>query len=461
VRVQGLRKLVVDSEIKHQKDSDTSDLEQRDQSLIYCAQNLVIPWYDDIRHCLQNGSAPRHLDPTKRRVLRLKSASFHLVNGILFRQNFDSVLMRCLEKDEAERVLLELHAGEAGGHFGGETTVYKVLRAGYYWPTLFRDVHALCRKCIICQKASGRLRKPSFPLQPVSVNSPFQQWGLDIIGPINPPSSQQHKYIVTATDYFTRWSEAAMLRTVNTSQVITFLNWNIITRFGIPDCLVFDNASYFSSLEMSEFALENGIKLKYSASYYPQGNDLAESTNKKLIKIIKRTVAENHKNWHNALLNALWDDRVTPKATISNSPFFLVYGREAILPPHILLPSLQLSQKVQEEECSPLERRINALIKLEEVRTQGKRKLDQHQQLIKSWFDSSSASDRNFEVGNLILKWDKPHEGKGEHTKFQNLWLGPFLIAEKLGPSSFHLQNLEGQLDTYPVNGQALKRYFA
>jgi hypothetical protein len=58
-------------------------------------------------------------------------------------------------------------------------------------------------------------------------------------------------------------------------------------------------------------------------------------------------------------------DRITPKATIGNSPFFLVYGRESILPPHILLPSLQLSQKVQEEDCSPLESRINALMKLE------------------------------------------------------------------------------------------------
>jgi transposase InsO family protein len=111
---------------------------------------------------------------------------------------------------------------------------------------------------------------------------------------------------VTATYYFTRWSEAAALRTVNTSQVITFLNSNIITHFGIPDCLVFDNASYFSSLEMSEFTLEKGIKLKFSSSYYPKGNSLAESTNKNLMNIIKRTVAENHKNWHNALLNALW-----------------------------------------------------------------------------------------------------------------------------------------------------------
>jgi hypothetical protein len=95
--------------------------------------------------------------------------------------------------------------------------------------------------------------------------------------------------------------------------------------------------------------------LKFSTSYYPQGNGLAESTNKNLIKIIKRTVVENHKNWHNALLNALWDDRVMPKDIVGNSPFFLVYGKEVILPPHILLPSLQLSQKIQEEDCPPLE----------------------------------------------------------------------------------------------------------
>jgi hypothetical protein len=244
---------------------------------------------------------------------------------------------------------------------------------------------------------------------------------------------------VEATDYFTRWSEAVVLRTVNTSQVIAFLNLNIITHFGIPDCLVFDNDSYFSFLEMSEFSLKKGIKLKYSASNYPQGNELVESTNKNLIKIIKRTVVENHKNWHNALLNSLWADRVMPKSAIGNSPFFLIYGREAIPPPHILLPSLQLSQKVQEEDCPPLENWINSLMKPKEVRAQAKCKLDQHQKLVKRWFDSNSASDRNFEVGDLVLKWDKPHEGKGEHTKFQNLWLGPFLIAEKLGPSSFRL----------------------
>jgi len=74
---------------------------------------------------------------------------------------------------------------------------------------------------------------------------------------------------------------------------------------------------------------------------------------------------------------------VTLKTIVGNSPFFLVYGKEAILPPHVLLPSLQLSQKVQEEDCPPLESQINALLKLEEVRAQVKQKPDQHQRIFK------------------------------------------------------------------------------
>ena len=192
-------------------------------------------------------------------------------------------------------ILKELYFGPAGGHFGGETTAHKILRAGYYWPTLFRDSYAFVRKCQECQLAAGRVKKPAFPLQPVSVERPFHQWGIDIVGPINPPSSMQHKYIITATDYFTRWEEAAPLRVVNTNQVILFLESFIITRFGVPNSLVFDNASYFSSVELTQFALDKGIRVRYSANYHAHGNGLAESN---LLKILKRTISAHHRDWH-------------------------------------------------------------------------------------------------------------------------------------------------------------------
>ena len=74
---------------------------------------------------------------------------------------------------------------------------------------------------------------------------PFQQWGVDIVGSINPPSSMQRKHYITTNDYFTRWAEATPLCVVNTNQVVLFLESSIITRFGVPESLVFYNSSYF------------------------------------------------------------------------------------------------------------------------------------------------------------------------------------------------------------------------
>ena len=80
---------------------------------------------------------------------------------------------------------------------------------------------------------------------------------------------------------------------MNEEVVINFLKEHIITRFGIPNSLVFDNATYFSSLKLSEYALEKGIILKYLDNYYPQGNGLVESTNKNIICILKRTLVDH------------------------------------------------------------------------------------------------------------------------------------------------------------------------
>jgi hypothetical protein len=211
---------------------------------------------------------------------------------------------------------------------------------------------------------------------------------IDIIGEITPSSLKQHKYILTATDYFTKWAEAIPLTHVNEKVVIQFIEQQLITRFGVPYVLVFDNATYFSSTLLTEFALDKGIIIRYSANYYPQGNGVAESTNKNLVRILKKTVADNQRNWHNLLHNALWEDRVTPKEAIGNSPYFLVYGQEAILPNGLYLPSLQLAQDFGRQPSSVIQQRIDTLLMLEEEREKDKSKFISHQQSLKDGLTS-------------------------------------------------------------------------
>lgn len=109
--------------------------------------DILESWYIDMKHYLSTGNMPEDFNARKRRALCLKSARYQLISGILFRRNFDNVLLRCLEKEEGLEVLSSLHEGPIGGHFGAEVTTHKKLRAGYYWPTLFKDSHGHVRKC--------------------------------------------------------------------------------------------------------------------------------------------------------------------------------------------------------------------------------------------------------------------------------------------------------------------------
>ena len=81
---------------------------------------------------------PEHWNSKQRRVLRLKSVSYQIIDGILFKKNYDGVLLRCLEKEDAKKVITELHDGPVGGHFSEDMTAHKILRAGTIGPCCSR-----------------------------------------------------------------------------------------------------------------------------------------------------------------------------------------------------------------------------------------------------------------------------------------------------------------------------------
>lgn len=176
-----------------------------------------------------------------------------------------------------------------------------------------------------------------------------------------------------------KWVEDIPVKVANRESIIDFIDQYVITRFGLPIDLMFDNASYFSRNTMVEFSLKRRFKLKYWANYYPQGNGLAESTNKNLIRIIKWTIDQNSRNWNKALTFSLWADRIMQKASISSSPFSLVYGKEEVLPTNIEIPSLTLVQFINENPSSSFQERQFQILKLEEEREKSKSTHSHHQ----------------------------------------------------------------------------------
>ena len=146
-----------------------------------------------------------------------------------------------------------------------------------------------------------------------------------------------------------------------------FLEDNILARFSCLKRIVTDNAPAFKSKKMINFCHNYHISLNHSTAYYPQGNGLAESSNKSLVRIIKKLLEDNTKDWHTKLKYSLWADRISTKRAICMSLFQLVYGAEVIFPASLGIPVMNLLWDPLDEP-NPIQRRINQIIDLNEVR---------------------------------------------------------------------------------------------
>lgn len=124
------------------------------------------------------------------------------------------------------------------------------------------------------------------PLCPIQSNKTFLQWDIDFIITINTPLSSSHKWVLTATNHFTRWIEPIMLKEVTNLVILEFLE-GIVKRFNIPQSIIFDNAKLFLGIIIFNWALSLGICLNTFSNYYPQGNGTEKSNNKNPIRIMK------------------------------------------------------------------------------------------------------------------------------------------------------------------------------
>ena len=113
------------------------------------------------------------MSKSKGRSLKLKSAKYYILNSALYWKDPGGILLNCLVENEAQQVMHEFQKGHCGGHLFLKTTANKVLRAGYYWPTLFSNLYKTVMNCHECQVFQGKRKLLPLPLKPVAVNAPF------------------------------------------------------------------------------------------------------------------------------------------------------------------------------------------------------------------------------------------------------------------------------------------------
>ena len=155
---------------------------------------------------------------------------------------------------------------------------------------------------------------------------------------------------------------------------------------------------------------------------------------------------------------ALWAERITTKKEIVTSPFQLVYGIYVVFPVQLGIPAMKFLQDSQEEP-SDIQRRIYALIELQQKRETVEEKYQLYKTKVKERFDRK-IKESTFSNGDMVLIWDYTKEQKGKHGKFDNIWFGPFIVSKILENNTFVLQTLDGEELSNPVNERFLKHFY-
>jgi transposase InsO family protein len=123
----------------------------------------------------------------------------------------------------------------------------------------------------------------------VIIVGPFTKWGIDYTT-CNPPSAREHRYIIVAVDYFTKWVEAMPTFKDDGETATLFLFNQIIARFDVPREIVTDHGSHFQNQMMTKLTSKLGLRQEHSSPYYPQANGQVEAINKTLKTILQRTI---------------------------------------------------------------------------------------------------------------------------------------------------------------------------
>ena len=241
-------------------------------------------WTTPLISYLKTGVLPNGSDAARK--VKVQASRFVLIKDVLYKRGFSQLYLRCLCHGKADYVMREVHEGIYGNHSGARSLVHKLIRAGYYWPTMMKDAQANVKACDKCQKFSNLIRQPSEELTPMTAPWPFAQWGLDIMGPF-PAAVRPLKFLIVGIDYFTKWVEAEALATITEKNIRSFVWRNIIYMYGIPRVLVSDNEKQLNNSAFRDFCSELGIKNHYSSPAHPQAYGQVEVTNRFLLKIIK------------------------------------------------------------------------------------------------------------------------------------------------------------------------------
>jgi hypothetical protein len=212
---------------------------------------------------------------------------------------------------------------------------------------------------------------------------------------------------------------------------------SIIYRYGVPNNIITDNGMNFTSGEFQDFAKEPGIKIKYASVAHPKSKAnglVCAGLKKRLLRPPKRAAGA----WVKELPSVLWSMRMTPNPSTGYTPFFLLFGVEAVLPMDVRYCAPHIVGYIEEDAQTAL---VDALDLLDEARGVALARSAFYQQSLRN-YHSRRVCGGSFEPGNLVLRLKQTST-----SKLESPWEGPYLVHEAIPGGAYRLRNPKTGVD--------------
>ena len=414
-----------------------------------------LQWRDPVLRAyityLRDGNTLANVDPASASLL-LDLDDFALVDGLLYHRppyrlkrgarqprDLPSRPLQLVVPPQLRPAILRGHHESVLAAHGGITATYESIRLRYWWRNLLGDVVAYVKSCTSCAAVKPNLRGQASGYLPHSTKGqytrPFEAFGMDFLGPL-PATQAGNTNVLVVMDYFTRWCEAFALPDATAVTTAKVLLNQIFLRFGPPRLILSDQGPHFTA-EMVRVLMELfSINQHFSSGYRPQTAGLVERMNATLTDMLAHYVGVKQDDWDLFLPYVIFAYNTTYRESIKETPFYLLYGYQPVLPDDLYLLPNDLANS------AALEHRNAAAGRWNQARALAQDHLRKAQERQRQGFDSKHPRPHPFRVGDLVFM-DKPYVLPGTSPKLSKAFQGPYKVLGVLSSGrTLRLQRL-------------------